>query len=251
MIKLLSVSVTENPDDENVEIIVDSGTMLAQIATVFKHSQPHHERYIPCLNLIANISNANSTAANKFIERGADGLLLKQITQSLQVYKIEKRLFREGDMVSIQDQIKASQSLAAQITTLGGLLQSDNEGYRIRILADPIVMYMIEIMSHDRHEIILLTAVCTFALDLFECVELRDDPVFMEPFAEMTGYLTHIMPYLGFEYYPRLLEQAQFYHDNSANASDEVEQALNDPLQHIFEYEDRDDMDEDEKASIV
>lgn len=59
-------------------------------------------------------------------------------------------------------------TLAAEITSLGGLLQSSAEK-RVNIYGDPVVADLIQIMSHPQTDPILLTAICTFALDLFEC----------------------------------------------------------------------------------
>jgi len=71
--------------------------------------------------------------------------------------------------------------LAAEITTLGGLLLSKSQN-RLLILNDPVVLDLIAIMGHEKTDPILLTAVCTFALDLFECPQLRYNAEFMGPF---------------------------------------------------------------------
>jgi hypothetical protein len=74
------------------------------------------------------------------------------------------------------------ETLAAQITTLGGLLQSNEAENRKKILEESVVKDLIAIMSHEKTDPIFLTAVCTFALDLFETPEVANDAEFMEPF---------------------------------------------------------------------
>jgi len=43
----------------------------------------------------------------------------------------------------------------------------------------------------------LLTAVCTFAYDLFETKELLENPKVVKPFYEAIKDLKELMPYLG------------------------------------------------------
>jgi len=63
IIKLLSVSVTNEEGDENVEIVLEVG-LIPYIVTIIQNSDWSHVRYIPCLNLIANLANSSSEAAN-------------------------------------------------------------------------------------------------------------------------------------------------------------------------------------------
>lgn len=95
------------------------------------------------------------------------------------------------------------QTLAAEITTLGGLLTSNDN--RLKILEDPVVKDLIQIMSHDITDPILLTAICTFARDLFECPEIRYNADLMQPFYSRMQNMKYLMPYLGFDRYPDLL----------------------------------------------
>ena len=48
-------------------------------------------------------------------------------------------------------------------------------GKRAKILNDGVVLDLLSIMSHDRTDPILLTAICTFAYDVFECEEIMAD----------------------------------------------------------------------------
>ena len=67
-------------------------------------------------------------------------------------------------------------------------------------------------MSHERTDPILLTAVCKFANDILEYPAIRDDVEEMRPYHERMQSLKYMIPYLGFEKYPDLLEMTQRYH---------------------------------------
>ena len=79
------------------------------------------------------------------------------------------------------------------------------------------ILDLIEIMGHESTDPILLTAVCTFAFDVFENKLIREDELLMVPFAKACKNMVGLMPYLGGEKYPALLERTREYH----RASDE------------------------------
>ena len=47
--------------------------------------------------------------------------------------------------------------------------------HREKILNDYVVIDLLSIMGHPKTDPILLTAICTFAYDVFECEEIMDD----------------------------------------------------------------------------
>jgi hypothetical protein len=67
-------------------------------------------------------------------------------------------------------------------------------------------------MSHPMTDPILLTAICSFALDLFECEELRYDQKMMEPFHKNLSDMKYLIPYLGFGNYLSMMERSKRYH---------------------------------------
>jgi len=64
VIKLLAASVTDEEGDENVEKIKNNPDLMENIAKIIKHSNWQHNRYIPCLNLIAKLANSESECAD-------------------------------------------------------------------------------------------------------------------------------------------------------------------------------------------
>jgi hypothetical protein len=101
------------------------------------------------------------------------------------------------------------QTLAAEIIALGCLLRSSK---RMQILEDPVILDLVVVMSHPITDPILLTAICTFALDLFECDELRFDQQMMEPFHKNLSDMKYLIPYLGFGNYLSMMESSKRYH---------------------------------------
>lgn len=63
-----------------------------------------------------------------------------------------------------------------------------------------------------------MTAICTFALDLFETEEVASDAEYMEPFYIGTASMVELLPYLGNEKYPDLLAMTRKYHNAAGNS---------------------------------
>lgn len=53
----------------------------------------------------------------------------------------------------------------------------------MKILSQSVVIDIISIMGHDTTDPLLLTAICKFALDLFQTDDLKYDEEFMLPFS--------------------------------------------------------------------
>ena len=107
------------------------------------------------------------------------------------------------------------QTLANEIIALGGLLNGAGKK-RINIILDDVILDIINIMSHSKTDPILLTAVCKFALDLFECDELRYNQQFMQKYFSKMALMKYLVPYMGGERYPDLLQMSDRYHDGES-----------------------------------
>lgn len=95
------MSVTDDEDDENVQRILDKD-LVKYIAIIIKNSSWVHDRYIPCLNLISNLANANSIAANLFMEMYVHSNLISNIKRSLNMYKKNQSLFDENSKETVE-----------------------------------------------------------------------------------------------------------------------------------------------------
>lgn len=81
-------------------------------------------------------------------------------------------------------------------------------------MADPVIVDLIAIMSHQKPtDPYLLTAVCTFAYDLMENETVCYNEDVMRPFYENMADLKYLVPYIGFYQYEPLLEMTKRYHD--------------------------------------
>jgi len=57
----------------------------------------------------------------------------------------------------------------------------------MKILEETVVIELVDIMSHEKTDPILLTAVCRFALNLFSTEEVRSNQGLMEQFYQGTA----------------------------------------------------------------
>lgn len=144
--------------------------MADGVTRIIKLSFWEHDRYIPILHVIANVSNNSEELATIFMENLVHKILMAQIKKSMNMYKKSHSLFDEMSQETVYIQMLKYQTLAAEIIALGGLLKSPK---RMEILEDLVILDLVAVMSHPMTDPILLTAICTFALDLFECDELR------------------------------------------------------------------------------
>ena len=70
-------------------------------------------------------------------------------------------------------------------------------------------------MAHKETDPILLTAICTFALDLFMCEEIKNNENNMRPYYDKMKDMYYLVPYLGFDSYPNLLAMTRRYHSSN------------------------------------
>ena len=97
-------------------------------------------------------------------------------------------------------------------------------------------------MSHPKTDPILLTAICTFALDLFECPDVRYDAVVMAPFHKNMADMKYLVPYLGFDSFFYLLEKTKPYHHANKPS---YRLNINDNDVDLDDNNDYDELDED------
>ena len=63
-------------------------------------------------------------------------------------------------------------------------------------------------MAHELTDPVLLTAVCTFALDMFECEDILNNEEIMNPFFIELKSMQELIPYLGGDKYKDLENMA-------------------------------------------
>lgn len=137
---LLSVSFNEESIEKFREKKMGDG-----ITRIIKLSSWEYDRYIPCLDIIANVSNDSEKLADIFMDKLVHKILLSQIKKSMNLYKKSHSLKDDTSMETIQGQMLKYKTLAAEITALGGLLRSSK---RRELLEDPVILDLVAIMSH-------------------------------------------------------------------------------------------------------
>ena len=102
-------------------------------------------------------------------------------------------------------------------------------------------------MGNEITDPILLTSVCKFTRDLLENNVIKNSSDKMEPYHIRMKNLKMMIPYLGFEKYPLLLEMTRRYHkaenpEPKMTNSGHEEEAM---LTHIQQEKNDDTLDED------
>ena len=69
--------------------------MADSITRIIKLSFWEYDRYIPCLNIIANVSNDSEKVATIFMDKLVHKILLSQIKKSMNLYKKNHSLKNE------------------------------------------------------------------------------------------------------------------------------------------------------------
>lgn len=123
IIKLLSVSVSDNINDTNNKRLVQAD-LCKYITIIIKNSNGDHSRYIPCLKLISTLSDSDPQIADKFMETYVHTNLLNCIRKSLNLYKKNQSLITDPSKVPMEIQRMKYLTFAAEIHTLGSLLQA-------------------------------------------------------------------------------------------------------------------------------
>lgn len=102
-------------------------------------STADNARYIPILEAVASLANLDSEIADYFIEQKCHNALIKQIKGSMKIYfkNDQFTLFGEDSTEPFSVRKNKYMALAAEIVTLGGLLQADSRDNRMKILQDP------------------------------------------------------------------------------------------------------------------
>lgn len=148
VIKLVAVSVRNHLD--NVEFLLDK--RLAQyIVKIATYSDMKHRRYIPTLNIIADMSNQSPRAADFFMagleasdpSSGGSADRGKGELHEILTRRIMRRLEKLKDKEQVKDWLKGlgdeanakwlefCKTLQAEIVTLGGLLASNHNRWKI------------------------------------------------------------------------------------------------------------------------
>ena len=142
---------------------------------------------------------------------------MKPIKNCMKLYEKNKYrgMFDENTLLTISQQRKKVQTLSTEITTLGGLLNS-SEDKKAVILKDKdgILLKLMKLTKQELTDPLVLTAICTFTIDLFESPEIKNSTKEMEPYANELENMEHLVPYLGGDKYQALLQMTRRYYDD-------------------------------------
>ena len=120
IICLLAVSV--DGDDKNVDLCLEK-ELTPFITQIVNNSDWKDMRYIPVLELIATLANSEEVVlADNFADDLVHVALLGNIAKDMKKYKKCQSLFDDSSTETVEQQMLKYRTLAAEITTIGGLL---------------------------------------------------------------------------------------------------------------------------------
>lgn len=109
--------------------------LISFIADILDETTWEQERYINCLRIVEYTCMQADTAASRYIDKSVHNNIMKNIRQSMHIYKKNNDL-KDEDSKDTEDQIKAKYlTLAAEIDALGGLLEAE-WNKRVQIIND-------------------------------------------------------------------------------------------------------------------
>ena len=76
--------------------------LVDEVEEILKESDWTHNRYIPCLNLVAALANSQPEAADELMEKDIDKKLVDNIDKSLKKYKMYNSLFDENCQETVE-----------------------------------------------------------------------------------------------------------------------------------------------------
>ena len=248
IISLVSLSVNAH---ENVLAFLEK-QLITYIIKIMNYSESIHKRYIPILDMIASLSNQSQEAADLFMKdlpsqkkeaperhQAEDKnqqiftILIKRIQDSLRTLNSSSSS-KDTDAFMSPKKLLKMKTLAAEITTLGGLLNSKYRDKILKIKAKKeawtdkkeeeikkiiekeketdVVLNIISQMRNQKTDPIVLTAVCKFAKDVLECKEVLKSKETFQPYYDMMSEMRYIIPFLGKELYFPLVKSTRRYH---------------------------------------
>lgn len=134
----------------------------------------------------------------------------------------DKKKKKEKDQREREKLQRRYELFAAQITAVGGLLNSCNGVHCILESFEDTVISLMRIARYStKTDPKLLTAVCQFCYDVLEHPDVIRDGARLKKFLEPLGMMKQLLPYLGGEKYPELLKAASEYPQPEIHAAEE------------------------------
>ena len=223
IIALMSCSLKE--PYKNVEKAVEK-ELVPIIADIVNESNWEKKRYINCLRIVEIISLNNIDAANKFIDKNVHGNIVKNVNNSLAIYRKNNDLKDEEAKDTNDTLILKYRTLSAEIDTLGGLLNAEQSKRVVLLTPSDMVENLLAITGHPKTDPVLLAAICRFAKQVLSRNEIKSHKNELEKYCKRMQNLVPLVPYLGMKKYSDALIMARKYYDQSAFADKEKETQL-------------------------
>ncbi len=161
-------------DQLNVERMY-TNHMHEIVADIFLKTQPTQTRYLHLLEAMNEIAKLHSGAATNFIEKFIHREILQEIKLTYHSYKKSQELAPAENKDNIALIVKMYKVFSAQIDLIASLLNTEFQ-HRHLILKEPIVSELLQVLTHNNTDPILLTSLCYLAQNLLSCEDIRKKP---------------------------------------------------------------------------
>ena len=129
------------------------------VADIFLKTQPTQTRYLHLLEAMNEIAKLHSGAATNFVEKFIHREILQEIKLTYHSYKKSQELAPAENKDNIALIVKMYKVFSAQIDLIASLLNTEPI-HRQAILKEPIVSELLQVLTHNNTDPILLTSLC-------------------------------------------------------------------------------------------
>ena len=158
------------------------------------------------------ISKLHSNAATDYIDKFIHRELLQEIKLTFYQYKKSQELYPPDNKDNIAQTVVMYRVFAAQITLVASLLNAPDYK-RQTILEDPLINELLQVLTHNMTDPILLTAITYLAEKVLNIAEVNQNPEILADKVNRMQSCEGLLPYLGGEKYKELLKNTAKYNN--------------------------------------
>ena len=151
------------------------------------------------------ISKIHSGAASSFIEKFIHREILQEIKLTYYQYKKSQELAPAENKDNIALIVKMYRVFSAQIELIASLLNTEPDKREL-ILNEPLVSELLQVLTHNNTDPILLTSLCYLAQNLLNCDSIKSNPVKLADKINKLQSCESLLGYLGLGKYKELLK---------------------------------------------
>mgnify|MGYP001050830329 CR=1 FL=1 len=127
-------------------------------------------------------------------------------------YKKSQDLAPADNKDNITQTVKRYKIFSAQIELIASLLNAEPPR-RDQLLAESLIKELLQVLTHNKTDPILLTSICYLAEKILNCESVKTDPEQLADKINRMQSCENLLPYLGMSKYRDLLQDTQKYNN--------------------------------------